>query len=58
MTGRKIQEMVRALTLGSAPEQVAGAGGKSVSERNRSRRIHAAEIAAEREALRKAGRIR
>ncbi|WP_164919106.1 MULTISPECIES: hypothetical protein [Acutalibacteraceae] len=57
MTGRKIHEMIKNLALGMTWDQWAGTDRDSLAEANQIRRIHAAGIAEEREALRKAGRF-
>lgn len=56
MAGRKIHEMTKNLALGMTQEQFAEPDRDSLIETNQIHRIHAAKIAEEREALRKAGR--
>lgn len=56
MAGRKIHEMIKALALGMSQEQLTGPDRDSFPEAEPIRRIHAAKLAEEREALRKAGR--
>lgn len=57
MDVQKIDETTKALTLGMTPEQTAETKLRTAFETG-IRRIHAVKITEEREAVRKAGRIR
>lgn len=57
MADRKFHETIKNLALGMTQEQSAGPDRDGLTEANQIRRIHAAKIAEEREALRKAERF-
>ncbi|WP_411677171.1 hypothetical protein [Caproicibacter sp.] len=57
MTDQKSYEIIKALALGMTSEQTARAENAEVREIDGIRETSAAEIAAERDALRKAGRL-
>ena len=55
MTDQRKMEIVKALAYGETPEQAAAAEGVGAKEAREIARSCAAEVAAERETLRKAG---